>query len=220
MTAVGSFNPTGSTGASIASAQQSLAGDQTTFLKLLTTQLKNQDPLSPLDANQFTAQLVQMTGVQQQITTNQLLNQLVSAQGGVGNAVGLIGKQVTAGTSAATLQSGQANWSYSLDGAASDVTLQVVDSSGNTVWQSEQTGVGQGDHTFSWNGKDLAGLQRTDGTTYGLKIIAKSANGDLVSSHVALKGVVSSVAQANGETVVSINGTQVPLDLISSVSAA
>ena len=95
------------TNANIAQAQASLNGDQQMFLKLLTAQLSNQDPLSPLDANQFTAQLVQMNGVQQQILTNQLLTQLVSNQGGLGGAVGLIGKQVQAATAAATHQGRQ-----------------------------------------------------------------------------------------------------------------
>src|SRR5437773_4696257 len=72
-----------------------LADAQQTFLKLLTTQLKNQDPLSPLDSNQFTQQIVQMTGVEQQLYSNQLLQQLVN-QGGMGlsSSVGLIGKTV------------------------------------------------------------------------------------------------------------------------------
>ena len=76
----------------------SLANNYETFLKLLTTQLKNQDPLSPLDTNNFTQQLTQMTGVQQQLLTNQLLTQMIS-QGQVGlsgSAVNLIGKSVTA----------------------------------------------------------------------------------------------------------------------------
>ena len=73
----------------------SLANNSQTFLTLLTTQLKNQDPLSPLDTNQFTSQLTQMSGVEQQLLGNQLLQQLVSEQG-VTQAAGLIGKTVTA----------------------------------------------------------------------------------------------------------------------------
>src|SRR5579862_7641043 len=67
-----------------------------TFLTLLTTQLKNQDPLSPLDTNQFTQQLTQMSGVEQQLLANQLLQQLVAQQGGVAQAANLIGATVTA----------------------------------------------------------------------------------------------------------------------------
>src|SRR5271156_1485485 len=74
----------------------SLASNSQTFLTLLTTQLKNQDPTSPLDTNQFTQQITQMTGVEQQLLSNQLLQQLVSAQGGVASAANLIGETVTA----------------------------------------------------------------------------------------------------------------------------
>jgi flagellar hook assembly protein FlgD len=74
----------------------SLANNYQTFLSLLTTQLKNQDPLSPLDTNQFTQQLTQMTGVEQQLLGNQLLQQLVTEQGGLSQAAALIGKTVTA----------------------------------------------------------------------------------------------------------------------------
>jgi flagellar basal-body rod modification protein FlgD len=74
----------------------SLASNSQTFLTLLTTQLKNQDPLSPLDTNQFTSQLTQMSGVEQQLLGNQLLQTLVTQQTGVGSAANLIGATVTA----------------------------------------------------------------------------------------------------------------------------
>ena len=208
---------TSNTNANIAQAQQSLSGDQQMFLKLLTAQLRNQDPLSPLDANQFTAQLVQMNGVQQQILTNQLLSQLVSNQGGLGNAVGLIGKQVQAATAAATINGGKADWTYSIDAASTDVTLQVIDSMGNVVWQGDGGDLAKGEHTFSWDGKDLRGNQRADGTTYGLRVTAKDASGEAISTHVYLKGQVLSVQNIDGTTVVDINGTKVPLNLVTSV---
>src|SRR5437870_4415051 len=86
-----------------------LAENFDTFLSLLTTQLKNQDPLSPLDSNQFTQQLTQMTGVEQQLLTNDLLKQLVSNTGtGVATAVSLIGKQVRASSADAALANGKA----------------------------------------------------------------------------------------------------------------
>ena len=74
----------------------SLADNFQGFLTLLTTQLKNQDPTSPLDTNQFTQQITQMTGVEQQLLSNQLLQQLVTAQSGVASAANLIGETVTA----------------------------------------------------------------------------------------------------------------------------
>ena len=74
----------------------SLAGNFQSFLTLLTTQLKNQDPTSPLDTSQFTQQITQMTGVEQQLLSNQLLQQLVSTQGAVTTSANLLGDTVTA----------------------------------------------------------------------------------------------------------------------------
>jgi flagellar basal-body rod modification protein FlgD len=203
----------------INNAANSLASDQTTFLKLLTVQLQNQDPLSPMDTNAFTQQLVAMTGVQQQILSNQLLQSMVSSQGGLGNSVGLIGKEVKVSTGAATLQSGNADWHYNLADGAAKVTYTVIDAQGNTVYQEDQSAVGAGDHTFSWDGKDLTGAQRDDGTTFGLKVTATAADGSPVSSTTWLQGTVSSLQQINGETVAVVDGTQIPLNLIASVTS-
>ena len=74
----------------------SLAGNFQSFLSLLTTQLRHQDPLNPTDTNQFTQQITQMTGVEQQLVSNQLLQQLVAQQTGVSAAAGLIGDKITA----------------------------------------------------------------------------------------------------------------------------
>ena len=91
-----------------------LASNFETFLTLLTSQLKNQDPLSPVDSNQFTAQLTQMAGVEQQLLTNDLLKSLVSAQGGGGlaGAANYIGKEATAAWSATKFTDGEAEWNY------------------------------------------------------------------------------------------------------------
>src|SRR3569833_1162296 len=86
----------GSTNTTVATGQTQLNSNNNTFLQLLTTQLKNQDPLSPMDTNAFTQQLVEMNGVQQQLETNSLLQSLVNQSSGAGPALGLIGKSVMA----------------------------------------------------------------------------------------------------------------------------
>jgi flagellar basal-body rod modification protein FlgD len=94
-----SASGTSSTGAgslSINNGLASLAGNFQSFLTLLTTQLRNQNPLNPTDTNQFTQQITQMTGVEQQLVSNQLLQQLVAQQSGVSAAAGLIGDKITA----------------------------------------------------------------------------------------------------------------------------
>jgi len=80
----------------------SLANNFQSFLTLLTTQLQNQDPLNPTDTTQFTQQITQMSGVEQQLLSNQLLEQLVSSQGGVTAAANMIGDTVTAQSATAS----------------------------------------------------------------------------------------------------------------------
>lgn len=198
----------------------SLADNFNTFLTLLTTQLKNQDPTAPLDSNQFTQQLVQMTGVEQQLNTNSLLQQLVSnsAAGGIGTAVSLIGQSVKATSSTATLSGGQAQWTYNLPAAATDLKVQVLDSNNNVVASVAPTSLTAGDHTFSWNGQNLAGTQLPDGGNYTLSVTATDANGNAITSTAYQQGVVTGVTQSGGTTSILINGTSVPWNNVVSVS--
>jgi flagellar basal-body rod modification protein FlgD len=203
----------------VAGAQKSLASDQQTFLKLLTTQLQHQDPLSPLDPNQFTQQLVAMTGVQQQIVSNQLLQQLVNNQSNMGDPVGLIGKTVTANTAQATLQGGKANWLYSLSSAAQKVQLQVTNSMGQVVWQQTVGPQAAGEQALNWNGKDLNGNQLPDGGNYTLAVTATDSGGGQVGSTIYQRGLASSVQQSGGQNTVTVNGIQVPTSSVIAVGA-
>jgi flagellar basal-body rod modification protein FlgD len=111
-------------------AQAALSDNYTMFLTLLTTQLKNQDPLDPMKSSEFTTQLTQMTGVEQAIQTNKNLEALISANvfQAANTAVGLIGKQVEATNPGALLKSGSADWTVNLAADAPSTTLQVIDS--------------------------------------------------------------------------------------------
>ncbi|HEY2659890.1 MAG TPA: flagellar hook capping FlgD N-terminal domain-containing protein [Caulobacteraceae bacterium] len=200
----------------------SLASNYQTFLSLLTTQLKNQDPLSPLDTNQFTQQLTQMTGVEQQLLSNQLLQQLVTANqsSGLNDAVSLIGKSATASGSSATLTSGSASWPYTLSTPAASGTVSVVNSGGTVVWTGPLTATNAGSSTFNWNGKDSTGTQQANGGTYTLKISATDASGAPVTVTNGVNGLVTAAQQVNGVTMVTINGVQVPLSTVTGVNSA
>jgi flagellar basal-body rod modification protein FlgD len=214
--------PTPST-VSNATAQglDSLTSNFSTFLTLLTTQLKNQDPTAPLDSNQFTQQLVQMTGVEQQLNTNSLLKQVVSnTSGGISTAVSLIGKQVKATSDTANLTNGQAQWTYNLPSAASDLKVQVMDAGGNLVAAVAPTDLTAGDHAFSWNGKDLTGAQLPNGGTYTLKVTALDSTGAAIASTNYVQGVVTGVTQSNGTASITINGGAVDWTKVVSVNQA
>ena len=198
-----------------------LAENFNTFLSLLTTQLKNQDPLSPLDSNQFTQQLVQMTGVEQQIYSNDLLKQLVgNSSGGVTSAVSLIGKVVTATSNNATLTDGEANWSYAQPRTASDVKIEVLDANGRLVHVEAASDTKAGSHDFSWDGKDLNGRTLDDGGTYTLRITALDSSGTAVPVTTSVTGLATAVEQVSGKTLITIGGTRVGSDKITAVSQA
>ncbi|MBS0361313.1 MAG: Ig-like domain repeat protein [Proteobacteria bacterium] len=197
----------------------SLTSNFNTFLTLLTTQLKNQDPTAPLDSNQFTQQLVQMTGVEQQLNSNKLLQQLVdNTSSGVSTAVSLIGKNVKAASDTANLTGGKASWTYTLPSGVADLKVQVVDANGTIVNSVAPTDMSAGDKSFSWNGKDLSGNQLPDGGTYTLKVTATDSAGNTLGTTNYQIGTVTGVTQSNGSTFLTINGSQVPWANIVSIN--
>lgn len=208
------------TTAASATGRTRLAENFDTFLTLLTSQLKNQDPLSPMDSTQFTQQLVQMTGVEQQLLTNDLLEKLVSNTGsGISTAVSLIGKEVRADSDLAALSGGKAEWVYKLDRAASDVKIEVLDSKGRIVQTVAPTDNAAGEHTFKWDGKTAGGSTAADGV-YSLRVTAKDGSGSAVPTGVVAQGVVTGVQQVDGQTVVTINGAQIPWEKITLIRQA
>jgi flagellar basal-body rod modification protein FlgD len=215
---------TGTTGTSNTSAANNglaqLADNYQTFLTLLTTQLQNQDPLSPLDTNQFTQQLTQMTGVEQQLLSNQLLQQLVtqSQGGGLTGAVSLIGQPVTATDTSAVLQNGTATWQFSTASQPASMSATITDSSGNIVWTGGLAPNGSGAQSFTWNGENSAGVQQSNGGAYTLSIAATDATGATVPVSTNISGTATAVQQVNGVTMVTVNGVQVPVSSVTTVN--
>jgi len=192
---------------------QMLASNFQTFLSLLTTQLRNQDPLSPVDSNEFTAQLTQMAGVEQQLLTNDLLTSLLRAQQGDGltGASQYIGKDATAVWSATRFEDGEASWSYELAADATDVTLQVLDASGKVVWSGPAPDKTNGMHDFKWDGATTGGGQVDDGGVYTLKVLAKDGAGKDVDSQVLIRGRVTGVEMYDNAPFVIIGKSIMPV---------
>ena len=208
MTTTPAVNTTNTANSTVNNGQIQLNSDYNTFLQLLTTQLKNQDPLSPMDTNTFTQQLVEMNGVQQQLQTNSLLQTLVNASSGAGPAVNLIGKQVQASSPTVGLNGGQANWTYELDGNAAAATLTVTDAANNVVWSQAAPDLSSGQHQFTWNGQTLTGGQVTSGN-YTLNIKANDANLQALGTNVYVQGVVTGVSSNSSGTQLNLGSTSV-----------
>lgn len=200
------------------SAQKTLSGNFDTFLTLLTTQLKNQDPLSPMDSNQFTQQLVQFSQVEQQINSNKNLESLIALtkSQSATNAVSYLGKTLTMTDGTAALQNGTANWTYSLGGDAAITKLVITDSKGRGVYAT--TGdTALGSHEFIWDGKDGSGTSVPPGT-YKLNVIATGADGGSIGSTVTSHGTVSEVDLTGSEPALMIGSLSVPLSKATLIS--
>jgi flagellar basal-body rod modification protein FlgD len=202
---------TAATSTASTSAQTQLSTNFDTFLKLLTTQLQNQDPTAPMDSTEFTQQLVAFSQVEQQISTNQNLETLISlGQSQSSNlAMSYLGKNVVLTDGSAVLTDGSASWTYGLDNDASTTTLTVTNSSGKSVYTA--TGeTSAGTHSLDWDGKDNLGNQLADGT-YKLTVTSVASDGSAVTTSVASKGLVSGIDLTGTDPQLVIGTTEVPL---------
>jgi len=196
----------------------SLSSNFGDFLNLLMTQLKNQDPTSPMDSSTFTQQLVEYSQVEQQISTNTNLKTLIgqgTTQLGA-YATSYLGKAVSVTNGKASLSNGAATWTYGLGTTATSNTLTVTDANGNVVY----TGNGEtasGNHQFNWNGQDNNGNQLADGT-YTLTVSAKASDGSAVTAQIASAGVVSEIDMTSGTPQLMVGGMEIGLGDIANIT--
>lgn len=181
-------------------ASNKLTADMQTFLKLLTTQLKNQDPTNPMDPKDFTEQLVQFSQIEQQIQQTGKLDQILAALDGSksSDALAYIGKEVQAMGNVNYLEDGEAKFSYGVPKGAVTVEIKVYDADGKVVY----TGTGDtsfGRHDFTWDGKTTEGVQKPDGGAYKIEVTAKDAKGEKLETDVLVRGVVDAVETMDGK---------------------
>ncbi len=195
-----------------------LAKDLDSFLLLLTSQLKNQDPLSPMDSTEFTNQLTQFAQVEQQINLNASLNNLIglTQQSIVSNAVNYIGKTVEGQSSQVPLSGGSLKAAYGLMADAKSVNVVVRDDTGNIVFNKSGE-VGKGVHEFLWDGKDSMGVQLKDGT-YEISITSLDGQDKPVENYVTAFGKVTGVTSINGTTVLLLDKVGIPVDKVLSIT--
>ena len=198
-------------------ANQQIAGNFQSFLQLLTTQLQNQNPLSPLDTNQFTQQLVEFAGVQQQINTNDSLATLVSLQQTTqaSQALEFVGKTAVVKGSTTSLTNSKAAWGLNIP-SASTVTVTITNSSGATVYSNDFIANAGNNQTFTWNGLGTDGTQQPDGT-YKLTATAKDSAGNSVAVSTEIQGTVSSVDLTQSPPLLSIGGQTFTVNQVQSI---
>jgi flagellar basal-body rod modification protein FlgD len=200
---------------SLASSQ--IAGNFQSFLQLLTTQLQNQNPLSPLDTNQFTQQLVEFAGVQQQLNTNDSLATLVSLQQTAQStqALGFVGKLAVVSGNTAALTNSQATWQLDIP-SNSTVNVAITSSTGQTVFSGQFPANAGNNQPFNWNGRGNDGTQLPDGT-YKLTATATDSAGNTVAVKTQVEGVVNSVDLTQSPPLLSIGGQTFTVNQIQSI---
>jgi len=203
--------------AGLAGSQQ-LAGNFDTFLQLLTTQLQNQDPLDPLDTNQFTQQLVEFASVEQQVDMNTNMQTLISLQqtSEATSAMQFLGANVTLSGSSATLASGSpAAWSLN---SPSPATAQITITGANgQVAYTGTTSLNAGTQTYSWNGQGNNGVTWPAGQ-YTLAVTATGASGQTVTVATQIQGTVSGVNLSQSPPQITVNGQSYPISAVQAIN--
>jgi flagellar basal-body rod modification protein FlgD len=191
-----------------------------TFLKLLTSQLQNQNPLSPMDTTQFTQQLVQFSSVEQSIRQNQNLETLISMQKSTqaGNAVSYIGKEVDINGDVVGLVGGAGVVTYNLPEKASRTVINIYNKDGKLVRRMEGDN-SAGRNAVEWNGKSDTGAQLPDGD-YKVEVVAQNAAAQNIKVSTVVTGVVSDVRFISGSTMLTVDGVTLPLSQLGAVRGA
>ena len=210
--ATGNSSSSSSTGST---ASTGIADNFQTFLTLLTTQLQNQNPLDPLDTNQFTQQLVQFAGVEQQLKSNDQLKALIeiekSAQ--ATQALVYVGNTVAVDGSKAQFDK-SATWNFHSDKDTS-ATITITNSAGQTAYTGSYN-LKQGSSSFVWDGKGNNGVQWPAGA-YTLTATGKDSSGNNVAISTEVQGIVDSVDLSASPPLLSIGGQTYTADKIKRV---
>jgi flagellar basal-body rod modification protein FlgD len=189
------------------------------FLKLLISQLQNQDPLKPLDNQEFAQQLATFNSLEQLISVNQKLGALADkmAQSSEFGATSLLGKQVVSAGNQLSIKQGEGTAvNYNLGANAAKVTIDIKNSNGDIARRLEFLNQSAGDLRAAWDGKNSVGAASPAGS-YSFEINALDSTGKKVAASGRIQGIVSGVSLDGAEPMLEIGGVQVPLSGITTV---
>ncbi|HKU44573.1 MAG TPA: FlgD immunoglobulin-like domain containing protein [Polyangiales bacterium] len=194
--------------------------DKNTFMKLLVAELKQQDPMDPMQAREMVGQLSQLSSVEKLNSIDEKLSSLQNlsaASSGIANA-GLIGRQVVADAHT-LLQTGKeaVNGGFNLPSAADKVQIKIRDSAGQLVKTMELGAQKLGPNTFSWSGDTDKGNRAPVGS-YTFEVTAKAANGNPVVASTRVTGLVTEVSYEGGAPEVIVGGARIPLGDVVSIA--
>jgi flagellar basal-body rod modification protein FlgD len=211
-TASSSTSATGSSSTSTAASSAKLTQSYDSFLKLLTTQLQNQDPMSPMESSEFTNQLVQFSQVEQQISQNSKLDKLVSLQNNnqTQASLGFIGLDVEATGNAFTYDGKPVKMSYTLPEASTSTRIQIKNEKGVTI-QTLDGARTTSRQEVTWDGKKADGSVAEPGS-YSMTVIAPKADSKLMTAKTTVFGRVSGIEAGNGVTTLMMGKVPVKME--------
>jgi flagellar basal-body rod modification protein FlgD len=196
---------------------------QQEFLQLLVAQMRNQDPINPLDSKEFAAQLAQFNSVEQLISVNSGLStlqgsqEMMSASLTNSMAASMTGKHVKALSSEVYLApGGQSNIQYKLNNSASEVEIVIRNESGSEVRREKLSGVAGGENQWSWDGRNDAGDRMADGNYY--VEIQASNEGSKVDALTYVEGTVGKVRYTGSGVFLHVNGVNVSIGDVEEVA--
>ena len=186
------------------------------FLQMLMTQLQNQDPTSPMDTNEFTSELVQFSGVEQQINTNGSLTQLIqlTQAGETMQGTSMTGKQVTVQSNQITLQNGSGTLNFA-DPTEGPVAIAITNSSGQQLYGTTLTATA-GQNSWNWNGTNNQGTQLPDGA-YNAAVVGTNAGGTTSTLPFTVTGTATGVQSLSSGMQLELGTLAVPFSAIQSV---
>lgn len=204
-TEIASDQPTATTGTT------SLGQDA--FLKLLTAQMQNQDPLEPMSNQEFVAQLAQFSSLEQLQNVSKGMENLYLINSSINNTgmTNLIGKYVVAnGDTFSYSGEGDQSIRFTSDSASTQTTVTIQDADGRVVYSETMGGMGPGEQTWSWDGTDLSGQPVEEGQ-YTFSVSGKDADGNAIDYTEMIEGVIDQMSFANGNAQPTVNGVEVSI---------
>lgn len=190
------------------------------FLRLLIAQLEHQDPISPTENTEFTAQLAQFNTLEQIETMNSNLTSLLQAQETMNGfqAFNFIGKQIQAHGNSIQVHSGQASTlRYTLAGNSTATTLDIYNQDNGLVQRLEAHNEGPGDHVITWDGRNAQGERVPEGT-YTFTVSAVNRAGGQINTDTLIQGKVEGIEFVNNRPQLLIDGRQIELSSVISLT--
>lgn len=191
------------------------------FLRLLVTQIRNQDPMEPMDTDAMMTQLSQLTSVERLVAIDGRLETLGVATAGIANsqASDLVGRYVEADASHLLLNEGTAvDGAFQLGAGAARATVELRDASGHVVRTLELGALPAGPAHFTWDGRDETGAVLPSGR-YSVAVRAVDADGGPVQVDLSARGVVDAVTYEGGYPALSVGGSAVVMGDVRSIGA-